>query len=152
MYISVRFVNVTLDIMNKLFFLSFLLCSASLQCMQEDNLMAERFIVKAPQFLIHYPDLTYAYFQENHALAINHLAKLEKYKTQTFKGHSFLSFATIAINAYPEHKHTYEDKKQFIQKLLNHGFQPTEKDRRLALIIEKKEGKSLPKGLSDLFD
>ena len=152
----------------KLFFLSLLLMGFALHCMEKNN---AKFTLNSPdnrlelasQLVEDCDTLIYPFYHENHNFALGHYSKIEPCKEINIHGYSFLGFAAIAIKAYPSidakwHTSTYPeyapyaDRKKFIKTLREHGWKPTQKDRELALIVEKEAGIIHNDGRSDLFD
>src|SRR6266446_6073765 len=84
-----------------------------------------------------------SFYQENHESTLffcESSSFLNRYKSFNVKGYSFLGLAVICIKGLeePPAEPSFFEKKQFIQKLLTLGFQPTKKDKKLAA-LEKKE-------------
>jgi hypothetical protein len=153
--------------MKKMFFLSFLLIPATTHCMEEKlNLSKATPIERQDLIRTHYSNvenIIFPYFQENHHLIDQ---KQQEFKKINSHGYSALGFAAVAIKVYSSHRVlsinnepsiifdgvSYAEKKDFIQKLRQYGFEPTEKDRELALQIELEAEIKRDDGKSDLLD
>ena len=137
--------------MKKIFFLSFFLIPITTYCMEvkEVNLSKMK-PIERQDFLDYnnhsFMDTNYIgipYFYENHHEDFVKLHEKELKKIN-FHGYSALGIAAIAIKVYSlpdKNKENfdeapYNEKKAFIQKLLECGFKPTQKDRELALQVE----------------
>jgi hypothetical protein len=152
----------------KLFFLSFLLMSFALHCMEKNNTeftlnLPNNRIELASKLVEDYDPLIYPFYCENHGFALGHYSKIEPFKEANFNGYSFLGFAAIAIKVYPSKAFKadttkypeyapYADRKNLIMALRERGWKPTRKDRELALIVEKEENIISFNDRSDLFD
>ena len=155
----------------KLFFLSLLFITAATHCMEKNN---SEFTLNSPdsrnesilKLIKAYPNIVYPYYRENHNFALMdyyYYSNIKPSKGISINGYSFIGFAAMAITVhpseevetgakkYPEYA-PYDDRKNFIKALLKRGWKPTQKDRELALSVEKEEGIKSFNGRSDLLD
>lgn len=126
---------------------------------QKKPILAFKQCDKEQQFLL----FTYVYKQQNsrsgrpsniHEMSHRFFALLFKFHHENhfksiigarIKGYSALGVATI------EQATSYEDKNIFIQKLRKIGFEPTEQDKEIALIIKMEASEKIVKNIAHLY-